>query len=115
MYKFLQQKENYEQVKGELAIFYDGLPKDEKTSSGLSLMFIIILLTCLLLWLIHLSQNLFTLLCLTLLMLLIIRFYLNVKALLCLCFLNKLTGIILYVNKKFSPFEHLPVKSIIKI
>ncbi len=27
VYKFLQQKDNYEQVKRELAVFYDGLPK----------------------------------------------------------------------------------------
>jgi CRISPR-associated protein Csh1 len=40
-YKFLQQKNNYEQVKRELSVFYEGLPKEDKTSSGLSLMFIV--------------------------------------------------------------------------
>jgi CRISPR-associated protein Csh1 len=41
VYKFLQQKGNYEQVKQELAVFFDSLPKEDKTSSGLSLMFIV--------------------------------------------------------------------------
>lgn len=40
VYKFLRQKENYDQVKQELATFYEGLPKEDKTSSGLSLLFI---------------------------------------------------------------------------
>ncbi len=39
--KFLQQRDNYERVKQELAVFYEGLPKEDKTSSGLSLMLII--------------------------------------------------------------------------
>lgn len=41
VYRFLRQKDNYEQVKQELAVFYEGLPKEDKTASGLSLMFII--------------------------------------------------------------------------
>lgn len=41
LYKFLLQKENYEKVKQELSIFYQGLSKDDRISSGLSLMFII--------------------------------------------------------------------------
>ncbi len=40
VYQFLKQKDNYEQVKQELAVFYESLPKEDKTSSGLSLMFI---------------------------------------------------------------------------
>lgn len=41
VYKFLQQRENFEQVKQELSAFYESLPKEEKTSSGLSLMFFV--------------------------------------------------------------------------
>lgn len=41
VYQFLRQKENYEHVKRELSLYYEGLSKEEKTSSGLSLMFLI--------------------------------------------------------------------------
>jgi CRISPR-associated protein Csh1 len=41
VYKFLIEKENYEQVKAALAAVHEGLAKEDKTTSGLSILFII--------------------------------------------------------------------------
>ena len=41
VYRYLLKEENYENIKNELSVFYDSLPKENKSASGLSLMFVI--------------------------------------------------------------------------